>query len=81
MTVWNVEESDSRWEAMIDEASSNGPQILALHWIERAVLLSETDYRALAARALELRPYLFGDPKVDSFEVERSCDTGRNLNP
>jgi antitoxin Phd len=80
MAVWNAEESNSKWEAVIDEASGNGPQIITLHGMERAILLSVADYRALAAHAPDLRAYLLGGPKVDSFEVERSCDTGRNLN-
>jgi len=44
------------------------------------VILSIADYRALTAHKPNLREYLLGGPKVDSFEVERDRDTGREIN-
>ena len=78
MTVWNLDGENSCWSEMINEVSK-GPQIIALRGIERAVLLSMTDYRALTTQAWDLNSYLLSGPKVDSFEVERSDDTGRIL--
>jgi hypothetical protein len=46
---------------------------------ERAVVLSIADYRALTAHKPDLKEYLLGGPKVDSFEIERDRDTGREI--
>lgn len=64
---------------MIEQASTEGPQIITRHGSERAVILSKGDYRALTAHKPNLRDYLLGGPKVDSFQVERDADTGRQV--
>ena len=64
---------------MIEQASTEGPQIITRHGSERAVILSKEDYRALTAHKPNLRDYLLGGPKVDSFQVERDADTGREV--
>lgn len=79
MAVWPVQEAKTRLSEVIEEANSKGPQIITRHGSERAVLLSIADYRALTAHKPDLRAYLLGGPKVDSFEVERNRDTGREI--
>jgi hypothetical protein len=46
---------------------------------ERAVVLSIQDYRALTAHKPDLQAYLLGGPKVESFELDRTSDTGREI--
>ena len=77
MAVWQVQEAKTRLSEVIEEADKRGPQIITRHGAERAVVLSIADYRALTAHKPDLRQYLLGGPKVDSFEVERDRDTGR----
>ena len=78
MTVWQMEDATSRLSEVIDEACCDGPQILVRHDAECAVVLSIADYRALTAiRKPDLRQYLLGGPKVDSFNVKREPDTKR----
>lgn len=77
--VWQVQEAKTRLSEVIEDAHSKGPQIITRHGSERAVLLSIQDYRALTAHKPDLRAYLLGGPKVDSFEVERDNDTGREV--
>ncbi|MBT9330022.1 type II toxin-antitoxin system Phd/YefM family antitoxin [Paracidobacterium acidisoli] len=79
MAVWQVQDAKSRLSEVIEEAHSEGPQIITKHGTERAVLLSIADYRALTAHKPDLREYLLGGPKVDSFEVKRERDTGRKI--
>jgi len=79
MAVWPVQEAKTRLSEVIEEANSKGPQIITRHGSERAVLLSIADYRALTAHKPDLRAYLLGGPKVDSFEVERNRNTGREI--
>ncbi len=79
MAIWQVQEAKTRLSEVIDEADKRGPQIITRHGTERAVVLSIADYRALTAHKPDLRQYLLGGPKVDSFEVEREQDTGREI--
>ena len=80
MATWQVQEAKTRLSELIEEAHSKGPQIITRHGRERAVILSIDDYRTLTACKPDLKSYLLGGPKVDSFEIERDRDTGREIN-
>jgi antitoxin Phd len=79
MAVWQVQEAKTRLSEVIEEANSKGPQFITRHGAERAVILSIKDYRALTAHKPNLKEYLLGGPKVDSFEVPRDRDKGRKV--
>jgi antitoxin Phd len=79
MSVWQVQEAKTRLSEVIEEANSKGPQIITRHGAERAVVLSIADYRALTAHMPNLKDYLLGGPKVETFDVKRSRDTGRKV--
>jgi antitoxin Phd len=79
MAVWQVQEAKTRLSELIEEANKKGPQIITRHGSEHAVVLSITDYRALADRRVSLKDYLLSGPKVDNFEVKRNRDTGRKV--
>ena len=79
MAVWQIQEVKTRLSEVIEEANRKGPQFITRHGSERAVILSITDYRALTAHQPNLKEYLLGGPKVDSFEAPRDRDTGRKV--
>lgn len=79
MANWQVQEAKTRFSDLIEEAQTKGPQIITRHGRERAVVLSMPDYRALTAHRPNLKEYLLGGPKVESFEIERSRDRGREI--
>ena len=79
MALWQVQEAKTRLSEVIEEAHSRGPQIITRHGAERAVVLSIGDYRALVAHKPNLKEYLLGGPKVDSFEIKRERDMGREI--
>jgi prevent-host-death family protein len=79
MAVWQVQVAKTRFSEVIEEAHGKGPQIITRHGAERAVVLSIEDYRALTAHKPDLKAYLLGGPKVDSFEIEPDRDTGREI--
>jgi prevent-host-death family protein len=79
MALWQVQEAKTRLSEVIEEARAKGPQIITRHGRERAVLLSIADYRALTAHKPELKEYLLGGPKGESFEIEYDGDTGREI--
>ena len=79
MAVWQVQEAKTRLSEVIAEARSKGPQFITKHGAERAVVLSIEEYRSLTAHKPNLKDYLLGGPKVDSFEVPRERDRGRKV--
>jgi prevent-host-death family protein len=79
VAVWQVQEAKTKLSELIEEANTKGPQIITRHGSERAVILSIREYRALTAHKPDLRAYLLGGPKFDSFDVERDRDTGRDV--
>jgi antitoxin Phd len=79
MAKWQVQKAKTHLSELMEEANKKGPQIITRHGSEHAVVLSITDYRALADRRENLKDYLLGGPKVDRFEVKRSRDTGRKI--
>ncbi len=79
MATWQVQEAKTRLSQLLDEAQSDGPQIITRHGSERAVVLSITDYRALTQSRPDLKDYLLGGPKTDNLKVTRSRDTGRKV--
>jgi antitoxin Phd len=79
VAIWQLQEAKTRFSEVIEEANVKGPQIITRHGSERAVVLSMADYKALTAHKPNLREYLLGGPKVDSFEIERDHDPGREI--
>ena len=79
MAVWQVQNAKTHLSEMIEQARSGGPQTITRHGVERAVLLSIEDYRALVAHKPDLKAYLLSGPKVDDFTADRDGDTGRTI--
>jgi prevent-host-death family protein len=79
MAVWQLQKAKTRLSEVIEQANTKGPQIITRHGSERAVILSIAQYRALSAHQPDLRAYLLGGPKVDSFDLPRDRDTGREV--
>jgi antitoxin Phd len=79
MAVWQIQQAKTRLSELIEDADTKGPQIITRHGTERAVLLSIKDYRALSAHQPNLKQYLLGGPKVESFEIPRDRDSGRDI--
>ena len=79
MSIWQIEKAKTHLSEVIGQANREGPQIITRHGSECAIILSVADFRALTARKPDLRDYLLGGPKVDSFNVNRERDTGIKL--
>lgn len=79
MLRWQLQEAKTRLSEVIELAHTKGPQVITRHGAERAVVLSIGEYRALTAHKPDLKAYLLGGPKVDSFDIERDHDTGREI--
>ena len=79
MAIWQLQQAKTKLSEVIEEANTKGPQIITRHGAQRAVVLSVAEYRALTANKPDLRAYLLGGPRVDSFEIVRDADLGREI--
>jgi antitoxin Phd len=79
MAIWKLQEAETRLSQVIAEATKKGPQIITHDGAECAVILSVEEYKALIAHKPDLRAFLLGGPKFASFEIERSSDSGREI--
>ena len=77
MAKWQVQEAKTLFSELIDRALTEGPQTITRHGVERAVVLSIEDYRALEALKPDFRAHLLGRPKVEEFDIPRDRDVGR----
>jgi prevent-host-death family protein len=77
MATWQVQDAKTRLSEVIERASTEGPQTITRHGVERAVVLSIEDYRALTAHKPDFKAHLLGGPKFDDFSIERDRDIGR----
>lgn len=80
MAKWQVNAARNHLSEVLDQAETEGPQIITHHGKERAVVLSIDAYRSLEKNQKpDFITFLLNGPKVDDFEVERSKDTGREF--
>ena len=78
MANWQVNQARNHWSELLDQAQSDGPQIITHHGKERAVVLSIDAYRSLEQkRKDEEKPnflsFLLSGPKFEfeDWEIER----------
>lgn len=69
----------TRLEELVDRARSEGPQTIAQHGIEQAVVVSIEDFRLHEARRPDFKAHLLAGPKFEDFSIERNPDTGRSI--
>ncbi len=78
--VWQLQEADNKLGQIIQAAQTSGPQAIAAHGEETAIVLSMDDYRRLLARRNSLVDFLQGSPWADTeLELDRSPDLGRDI--
>lgn len=79
MKTWLIYEAKARLSELVECANREGPQTIARHGKDRAVVLSIADYQALLAAKPNFKEHLLGGPKVDDLPIERSRETGREV--
>jgi prevent-host-death family protein len=79
MTNWQVQEAKTKLSEVIERASREGPQTITKHGKARAVLISIDDYEAMKRSQPNLIDYLKTGPFFDDVHLERSPDTGREI--
>ena len=77
---WQLQQAKSRLSQVVNDALSDGPQVITRHGVETAVLLSYEDYRRLRPPEGDLVEFLSRSPfREDELELERSKDLGRDV--
>jgi prevent-host-death family protein len=79
MGVWPLQDPKSQLSDMVQLARREGPQTISEHGIDRAVLLSIEDYRALSGAVPDFAKYLLAGPKADDLVIARDKDAGRTV--
>jgi prevent-host-death family protein len=62
---WQLQEAKSRFSEVIDDALSDGPQVITRRGVETAVVLSFSDYRQLLLGRKKLSTFFQESPLVD----------------
>ena len=77
MSSWQVNAARSHFSDVLDQAETQGPQVITHHGKDRSVVLSIAEYRALQPKAKAEKPdfisFLLSGPKFEfePFELER----------
>ncbi len=81
--IWQVQEAKAHFSELIDQAEREGPQTITRHGKPRAVVLSAAEYEALAKSSKPEPNFidflLSSGPILDDVDLERSKDTGREI--
>lgn len=64
MARWKVQEAKSRFSALLEKANEDGPQVIARHGKDRAVVLSVAEYKKLKSRRPDFKEWLLAIPKA-----------------
>lgn len=79
MKTWQVQQAKTHLSELIEQAQTEGPQLITRHGNEQAVVLSIEEYKRLVAHKPDLKKHLLGGPKVDDFTIKRKRDFGRKV--
>lgn len=80
MASWQVQEAKSQLSRIMELSKSEGPQTITKHGKPEVVVLSVKDYEAMRRDKPSLiELLLYEGPKFDDFDIERSKDTGREI--
>jgi antitoxin Phd len=62
--IWPLQEAKNRFSEVVEEALSDGPQVITRRGVETAVLLSYTDYQQMVLSGQTLSEFFRQSPLV-----------------
>jgi prevent-host-death family protein len=77
--LWQLQTAKQKFSELVDQAVREGPQIVTRRGREVAVVLSIDEYRRLREGEPDFKRFLLEGPRFDDLEIERSRDTGRQI--
>lgn len=75
--VWQLQEAKNKLSEVVDEALTDGPQVITKRGVETAIVLSYADYRKLLLNQQKLSDFFRESPLAD-IELDLSRDTSPN---
>lgn len=79
MTKWQLQEAKQQFSRLVERARTEGPQLVTRNGKEVAVVLDVQEYRRLSSHVGDFKRFLLEGPRFDDLELERSPDTGRDV--
>ena len=80
MRQWQLQEAKQQFSRVVDQARSEGPQVVTRHGREVAVILDVDEYRRLRGESGDFKEFLLGPPYVDvDLPIGRDHDPGRGI--
>ena len=80
MANWQVQEAKAQFSKLIEQSKTDGPQTITKHGRPEVVVLSMKDYEAMRRDKPSLIEFLlYEGPTFDDLDIERSKDTGREI--
>jgi prevent-host-death family protein len=80
---WQLQDAKAKLSELIKRATSEGPQVVTLHGVETAVVLSIKEYRRLQRKQPSFVDHLLSGPKFDDETLavidDRPRDMGRDV--
>lgn len=60
--VWQLQEAKNKFSEVVEEAITNGPQVITRRGVETAIVLSYGDYRSLLLKRKKLSTFFRESP-------------------
>jgi antitoxin Phd len=79
MKTWQIQEAKTHFSEVIERAHSEGPQSITKHGKPRVVVVSIAEYERMKKHKPNLIDYLKNGPSFEGVDLERSSDTGREI--
>lgn len=75
---WQLQEAKNKLSQVVEQALTQGPQVITVRGKETAVLMSTEEFHRLTARDGSFLEFMQASPWVGiELDLERSEDTGR----
>ncbi len=80
MQTWQLQHAKNRLSEVVDQALTQGPQVIPRRGTDTVVVLSVEDYRSLRKPKTDLVEFFRSSPLTEvELDLERSRDTGREV--
>lgn len=79
LTKWQLQDAKQQFSRVVEGALTEGPQLVTRNGKEVAVVLDVEEYRRLTSHGGDFKRFLLEGPRFDALDLERSSDTGRDV--
>jgi prevent-host-death family protein len=78
MSTWQLQEAKAHFSELIRACTQKGPQMVSVHGVEQAVVLSKREYEHLKGKKLNFVEFINQSPlKGLDIDLERDQSLGR----